>query len=123
MGTDSVMKSTEPTISKEVVDKDDETVAVGDEVTFRLKAIVPDYPEDATYRKFVVSDKLGTGFDYSGDETIKVFRDEAGQQVIGNGIILSQKHQKKKELSKSILRMLLSLKMQVKQFILLIVQL
>lgn len=84
VGTDSVMKSTEPTISKEVVDKDDETVAVGDEVTFRLKVIVPDYPEDATYRKFVVSDKLGTGFDYSGDETIKVFRDEAGQQVIGN---------------------------------------
>lgn len=84
VGTDSVMKSMKPTISKEVADKDDETVAVGDEVTFRLTATVPDYPEDATYRKFVVSDKLGTGFDYSGDETIKVFSDEAGQQVIGN---------------------------------------
>lgn len=82
VGMDSVMKSTEPTISKEVVDKDDETVAVGDEVTFRLTATVPNYPEDATYRKFVVSDKLGTGFDYSGDETIKVSRDEAGQNVI-----------------------------------------
>ena len=40
VGTTSEMKSKEPTISKEVVDEDDETVAVGDEVTFRLEATV-----------------------------------------------------------------------------------
>lgn len=77
--TGSVMKSVEPSIDKSVKDNGDDevdnTVAVGDTVTFLLDAIVPSYPEGATAKKFEISDNLGTGLAFVKD-TVKVWSDE-----------------------------------------------
>lgn len=52
VGTDAQMKGEKPGIEKSVEDNGDDpadnTVAVGDTVTFLLSAAVPSYPEDAT---------------------------------------------------------------------------
>src|SRR5699024_3043464 len=52
----------------------DHTVAVGDTVTFKLAADVPEYPEDTTKKTFIISDKVGTGLEYQAS-TVRVWRD------------------------------------------------
>ena len=84
VGTDTRMKGVQPPIEKTVQDGDN-TVAVGDTVTFVLNATVPSYPEDATYKKFIISDKLGTGLVFKGSidqNSIKVSSDVEGKNTI-----------------------------------------
>lgn len=84
VGTDTRMKGVQPPIDKTVQDGDN-TVAVGDTVTFVLNATVPSYPEDATYKKFIISDKLGNGLVFKGSidkNSIKVSSDEEGKKTI-----------------------------------------
>lgn len=84
VGTDTRMKGEQPPIEKTVQDGDN-TVAVGDTVTFVLNATVPSYPEDATYKKFIISDKLGTGLVFKGSidkNSIKVSSDVEGNNTI-----------------------------------------
>lgn len=71
--TEVQMKSEAPGIDKDIVDVDDKTVAIGDTVTYKLTTQVPDYPEDATNMTFYIIDKLGKGFNYSGNDTINVY--------------------------------------------------
>ena len=89
VGTAAQMKGEEPGIDKSVKDNGDNpadnTVAVGDTVTFLLKADVPSYPEDATAKKFIISDKLGTGLAFKGTaskSTVNVWSDDAATQAI-----------------------------------------
>lgn len=89
VGTAAQMKGEEPRIEKSVKDNVDDpadnTVAVGDTVTFLLKADVPSYPEDATAKKFIISDKLGTGLAFKGTvskSTVHVWSDAAATQEI-----------------------------------------
>lgn len=89
VGTAAQMKGEEPGIDKSVKDNVDDpadnTVAVGDTVTFLLKADVPSYPEDATAKKFIISDKLGTGLAFKGTvskSTVHVWSDAAATQAI-----------------------------------------
>lgn len=53
------MKGEKPTITKSV--DGDRTVNIGDEVTYTLNVLVPEYPEDAAEKVFNVGDKLGSG--------------------------------------------------------------
>lgn len=89
VGTAAQMKGEEPRIEKSVKDNGDDpadnTVAVGDTVTFLLNADVPSYPEDATAKKFIISDKLGTGLAFKGTvskSTVHVWSDVAATQEI-----------------------------------------
>lgn len=89
VGTAAQMKGEEPGIDKSVKDNGDDpagnTVAVGDTVTFLLNADVPSYPEDATAKKFIISDKLGTGLAFKGtvsESTVHVWSDAAATQEI-----------------------------------------
>ena len=89
VGTETKMKGEEPGIDKSVKDNGDDpadnTVAVGDTVTFLLSADVPSYPEDATAKKFIISDKLGTGLEFKGavsESTVHVWSDAAATQEI-----------------------------------------
>lgn len=67
------MKSETPPIEKDVAEGEDDTVAIGDTVTYQISATVPDYPEGATNLTFYIRDSLGEGFDYSGDTSIRVY--------------------------------------------------
>lgn len=76
---ESNVKGTAPQIDKTVLkngsgDTADRTTAIGDTVTFKLEAVVPDYPEGATYKTFIISDTVGRGLAYQ-KETVKVYRD------------------------------------------------
>ncbi len=68
------MKGTMPQIDeKDVIDDDDNTVYIGDRVTYVLKDIlVPSYPEDATALKFDIGDKLSAGLTLDAD-SVKVW--------------------------------------------------
>lgn len=75
----SNVKGSAPQIDKSVskingTEPADRTVAVGDTVTFKLAAKVPDYPIGATNKMFIISDKVGTGLEYQSN-TVKVYRD------------------------------------------------
>ena len=89
VGTAAQMKGEKPGIDKSVKDNGDDpadnTVAVGDTVTFLLSADVPSYPEDATEKKFIISDKLGTGLAFKGavsKSTVHVWSDATATQEI-----------------------------------------
>ena len=89
VGTDAQMKGEKPGIEKSVEDNGDDpadnTVAVGDTVTFLLSAAVPSYPEDATAKKLIISDKLGTGLAFKGivfKSTVHVWSDAAATEPI-----------------------------------------
>lgn len=61
-----------PEITKEGETKEgDQTVSVGDTVTYTITADIPSYPEDATAKSFVVGDKLSTGLTLD-DNSIRV---------------------------------------------------
>lgn len=82
----TAVKSSEPQIKKSVFMINDaaladHTVAVGDTVTFKLEADVPDYPEGATNKTFIISDTVGTGLKYQSN-SVKVYNDESCQTKI-----------------------------------------
>lgn len=56
-----VLKGQGSSIDKNVQDKDDETVAIGDVVGYRLDALTPIYPDDAAAKRFVIGDTLSKG--------------------------------------------------------------
>lgn len=72
IGTAGTMKSSEPTIGKEVEDED-KTVAIGDTVNYKLTATVPSYPEGATAVKFEIGDTLSAGLTYN-ENSVKVYQ-------------------------------------------------
>ena len=69
------LKSSEPAIDKTVSDY---TYAIGQTVTYTLEVDVPDYPDNAVDKKFIIADYLSEGltidsrsiriYNYSGDE-------------------------------------------------------
>lgn len=79
IGDAGVMKSNDPLITKTV---DDQQVAIGDTVTYTIAADVPDYPEDAAYTSFIVSDKIDAGLTFNGRNTITVYSDADKQHVV-----------------------------------------
>lgn len=84
----SNVKGAAPAIDKSVskingTEPADRTVAVGDKVTFKLAADVPDYPEDTTKKTFIISDTVGTGLAYQ-DKSVKVYSDEKCETPINS---------------------------------------
>lgn len=75
----AAMKFNDPLITKTV---DDPQVAIGDTVTYTIEADVPDYPKNAAYTSFIVSDKLDAGLTFDGIDTIKVYSDADKQNVV-----------------------------------------
>lgn len=68
------LKSKDITIEKEVTDKDDKTVGIGDTVEYSLHTDVPEYPENASHIFYQVVDNMSTGLTY--DKNVKVYTDE-----------------------------------------------
>ena len=66
------MKSQDPSITKEVTNPIGQTVSIGDTVTYTLTVTIPDYPTSATAASLSVSDTLGSGLTYNGNDTVKV---------------------------------------------------
>ena len=64
---DVYMKSEEPSIDKTV---EDYTYAVGQTVNYRLIVDVPDYPDNAVDRKFIIADYLSEGLTFNDDVRI-----------------------------------------------------
>ena len=92
VGTDgSNVKGSAPQIKKSLIEINDDaasadhTTAIGDTVTFKLEADVPDYPEGATNKTFIISDKVGTGLEYV-DDSVKVYNDENCTTEIGEAL-------------------------------------
>lgn len=56
-----VLKGEGSSIDKDVQDPDDNTVAIGDEVGYRLDALIPIYPGDAVAKRFTMGDRLSKG--------------------------------------------------------------
>ncbi len=69
-GTAANMKSQDLPFEKEATSGT--TVQIGDTVTYKLTAVVPDYPEDAVAKTFKIGDTLSKGLDFQGVWTIKV---------------------------------------------------
>lgn len=61
------MKSKEPDIEKSV---EDYTYAIGQTVNYTLVVDVPDYPENAVDRKFIIADYLSEGLTFNDDVRI-----------------------------------------------------
>ena len=67
--------------SKGDIDKDvddgDQSHAIGDTVKYRLDVAIPVYPEagpnEVIYKTFKVGDTMGTGLDFDGIDTVKVY--------------------------------------------------
>lgn len=67
--------------SKGGIDKDvddgDQSHAIGDTVKYRLDVAIPVYPEagpnEVIYKTFKVGDTMGTGLDFDGIDTVKVY--------------------------------------------------
>lgn len=79
-GAAAQVKGSAPQIEKTVLKNGssntaDRTTAIGDTVTFKLAADVPDYPEGAKNKTFIISDTVGTGLEYI-ENSIKVYSDE-----------------------------------------------
>ncbi len=55
------LKGEGSSIDKDVQDPDDNTVAIGDEVGYRLDALIPIYPGDAVAKRFTMGDRLSKG--------------------------------------------------------------
>lgn len=79
-----VMKGEKPSIEKEIPDKGDQTVAIGDTVSYKLTVTVPSYPEDATAVKFEVGDTMSAGLTFDAD-SLKVYTDAALQSEVTAG--------------------------------------
>lgn len=51
----------------------DLSYAIGDTVSYRLDVAIPAYPSDATAKRFEIGDTMGTGLDFGGVSTVKVY--------------------------------------------------
>lgn len=69
---DANMKSQEPSIFKAVKTPEDKTVSIGDTVTYTLTVTIPDYPTSATAASLSVSDILGSGLTFNGNNNVTV---------------------------------------------------
>lgn len=79
------MKSQEPSISKAVTTPSDQTVSIGDTVTYTLTVVIPDYPTDALNPVLKVSDKLGSALTYGGNSSVQVnLVDEKGSTGVAS---------------------------------------
>ena len=78
----SNMKSQDPSITKAVTKPTDQTVSIGDTVTYTLTVDIPDYPTNALNPVLKVSDTLGSALTYGGDTTVTV--------KVGNDAITSE---------------------------------
>lgn len=79
------MKGERPGITKEIASPQDQTVAVGDTVGYQLNVVVPDYPEDAEAKSFIVGDSLSEGLTFGGVSTIKVWSVLNSQEIAQSG--------------------------------------
>lgn len=66
----TTVKSTNPAITKTVVEN--QTVAVGDKVTYKLDVTVPDYPVNSVNKTFTVEDTMPDGITYDSTTSITV---------------------------------------------------
>lgn len=64
------VKSTNPAITKTVVEN--QTVAVGDVVKYKLDVTVPDYPINSENKTFTVKDKMPEGITYDSKTSVTV---------------------------------------------------
>lgn len=64
----TTVKSTNPAITKTVVEN--QTVAVGDVVTYKLDVTVPDYPINSANKTFIVKDTMPDGIAYSTNSVV-----------------------------------------------------
>lgn len=73
-------KATEPTITKTVTDGlTVDNADIGDTVSFELNAIVPTYPDNATAKKYMISDKMSEGLTLV-ENSIKVYGVNSGKE-------------------------------------------
>lgn len=75
-GVNANMKSQDLPFEKEATSGT--TVQIGDTVTYKLTAVVPDYPEDAVAKTFKIGDTLSDGLTFT-NASIKVFSDEGSE--------------------------------------------
>lgn len=72
-------KATEPTITKTVTDGlTVDNADIGDTISFELNATIPTYPDNATAKKYMISDKMSEGLTLV-DDSIKVYGVNAGK--------------------------------------------
>lgn len=75
-------KATEPTITKTVTDGlTEDNADIGDTISYELNALVPTYPENATAKKYMISDKLSEGLTLVED-SIKVYGLNSGKEDV-----------------------------------------
>ena len=74
-------KGTTPTIDKTVNDLDVEQVGVGDVVKFEINADVIEYPENATAKKFIITDTMSAGLTYMSTTGTFVNQDKTSIDV------------------------------------------
>lgn len=80
-----VLKGEGSSIDKDVQDPDDNTVAIGDEVGYRLDALTPIYPDDAVAKRFTIGDTLSKGLTLDIDSiVVKVGNDAATAKRVVN---------------------------------------
>ena len=74
------MKSKEPDIEKSV---EDYTYAIGQTVNYTLVVDVPDYPENAVDKKFIIADYLSEGLTFN-EGSVKIYNyDDSEEENIG----------------------------------------
>ena len=74
------MKSEEPDIEKSV---EDYTYAIGQTVNYTLVVDVPDYPENAVDKKFIIADYLSEGLTFN-EGSVKIYNyDDSEEENIG----------------------------------------
>lgn len=79
------LKGEGSSIDKDVQDPDDNTVAIGDEVGYRLDALTPIYPDDAVAKRFTIGDTLSKGLTLDIDSiVVKVGNDAATAKRVVN---------------------------------------
>lgn len=79
------VKSSDPTITKTVSDPQ---VHIGETVTYTLEADVPNFPDKALNKKYMISDILPAGMELTGN--ISVYGYTAGQNTASNGDSLAE---------------------------------
>ena len=80
-------KSSEPTIKKTVTNGlDADNADIGDTLSFELNAVIPVYPENATAKRYVISDRLSDSLTLL-DNSIKVYGLNSGKvdELLENG--------------------------------------
>lgn len=79
------MKTSEPPIEKEVtVPSGDDSVSIGDKVTYTVTVGVPTYPAGATNKTFYMGDKMSDGLTFD-EASLKVYTDEEGENQLNSG--------------------------------------